>query len=198
MRSEKLIEYPSSQESIMTVRIFTKQELESFKKYTPAQRTRKINKEFSSRISRDPYANMSGYDKYKYCESQIKAIKEENRGCFGGGCLGMVLGALLSVALGGGAGFFLFILFSAGGAYAGKQLAKPSSTLILPLLEKELIRNKSQYDSQSKALEALKTKQEEEDNRTAKERGNCEPKNIKYFSKNAKGAKTYQGTFPKL
>ena len=197
MGSEKLIEHPSSQESIMTGPIFTKQELESFMKYPPAQRTRRINKEFSGRISRDPYANMSGYDKYKYCESQIKAIKEENKGCVGGGCLGMALGAVLSGALGGGAGFFLFMLLTAGGAYAGNQLAKPSSTLVLPLLEKELIRNKIQYDSQSKALEALRTKQEEEEKiEQQRKEAIASQKALNIFQKMLKDPKLIRELFP--
>lgn len=142
--------------------MFTKQELAAYKKYSPTQRTRKLKMEFLERISRAPYSSMSGYEKYIYCESQISALKGGSNGCIGG-CLGMVLATFLSAALGGVAGVVIFFLISAGGAYVGNQLAKPHSTLILPLLEKELIKNKSQYEEQSKAHEAIRAKEEDQE-----------------------------------
>ena len=109
----------------------------------------------------------------------------------------MALGAVLSGALGGGAGFFLFMLLTAGGAYAGNQLAKPSSTLILPLLEKELIRNKIQYDSQSKAIEALRTKQEEEEKiEQQRKEAIASQKALNIFQKMLKDPKLIRELFP--
>ncbi len=153
MQSTKASAYTTNQD-IISGPIFTKQELEKLYKFGANQRELKIRREFKDRISRAPYANMTAYDKYIYCEAQVKAIKEENTGLAVVG-LGMILGALVGVTVGGGEGFLIFTLISAGGSYAGNQVTKQKSALILPLLEQELIKNKSQHDAEDKAREAI-------------------------------------------
>ncbi len=162
MQSTKASAYTTNQD-IISGPIFTKKELEKLYKFGANQRELKIRREFKDRISRAPYANMTAYDKYIYCEAQVKAIKEENKGLAVVG-LGMILGALVGIILGalvevtvggGGEGFLIFLLIMAGGGYAGNQVTKQKSALILPLLEQELIKNKSQHDAEDKAREAI-------------------------------------------
>ena len=137
--------------------LFSERELEEFLKYPPSSRKRKIKQRFIERISMPPYSTMSGYDKYKYIEEQIKPIKN-NKGCFGGGCFGMILGGFISAAIGGPAGSILFLFIIAGGAYIGDQTTKPKQALILPLLELELAKNKPKYIEEVEARGAIASK----------------------------------------
>ena len=130
--------------------LFTKEEIAAYARHPLETRKRRIENEFLRRVASPPYSALTSFEKYKYCLGQIKQIRSDNLGCFSGGCLGFMLGSVISSTIGGPIGILCFLAVTSLSAYLGNEMSRSNADLLIPLYENQLQIHKDIYNAEKK------------------------------------------------